>query len=140
MTFSGVNPTAILLATTTSFLFGGVWYGMLSTRWMRAAKIDLKHAEVGNNMQKAMPFFVCIAALLVMSLFLAGLMGHLGATGFSARVGAITGAAVWFGFVLTSLGVNHAFQGAPRDLTLIDGGHWLGVLVIQGAIIGWMGL
>jgi hypothetical protein len=27
-----------------------------------------------------------------------------------------------------------------RVLTLIDAGHWLGVLLIQGALIGWMGV
>ena len=26
------------------------------------------------------------------------------------------------------------------SLTLIDGGHWLGVLLIQGAILGWWGV
>jgi hypothetical protein len=41
---------------------------------------------------------------------------------------------------MTSLVVNHAFQGVRRTLTLIDGGHWLGVLLIQGAIIGWFGV
>jgi hypothetical protein len=34
--------------------------------------------------------------------------------------------------------VNHAFQGAKRSLTLIDGGHWLGVLVLQGAVLGYL--
>ncbi|MBM3524115.1 MAG: DUF1761 domain-containing protein, partial [Alphaproteobacteria bacterium] len=36
--------------------------------------------------------------------------------------------------------VNHGFQGVKRALTVIDGGHWLGVLLIQGVIIGWMGV
>ncbi len=34
--------------------------------------------------------------------------------------------------------VNHAFLGTKRTLT-IDGGHWLAVLLIQGAIIGVWG-
>jgi hypothetical protein len=33
-----------------------------------------------------------------------------------------------------------AFQGAKGALTVIDGGHWLGVLLIQGAILGWWGV
>jgi hypothetical protein len=36
--------------------------------------------------------------------------------------------------------VNYAFHGARHTLTLIDGGHWLGTLLIQGAILGWWGL
>ena len=35
---------------------------------------------------------------------------------------------------------RHAFQGARPSLTFIDGGHWLGVLLIQGAILGWWGV
>jgi hypothetical protein len=41
---------------------------------------------------------------------------------------------------MTSMAVNHAFQGAKRTLTLLDGGHWLGVLLIQGALLGWWGV
>ena len=59
---------------------------------------------------------------------------------------------VWFANVLSGvaiatlllaasfLAVNNAFRGAKRELTLIDGGHWLGVLLLQGAVIGWLGL
>jgi hypothetical protein len=36
--------------------------------------------------------------------------------------------------------VNYAFHGARHTLTLIDGGHWLGVLLIQGAILGFWGV
>jgi hypothetical protein len=36
--------------------------------------------------------------------------------------------------------VNHAFQGAKTTLTLIDGGHWLGVLLLQGTILGAWGV
>ena len=51
----------------------------------------------------------------------------------------ITAAFMWLGFVITTLSVNNAFQGAKPALTVIDGGHWLGVLLLQGAIIGLMG-
>jgi hypothetical protein len=46
---------------------------------------------------------------------------------------------MWLGFVATTLAVNNAFRGATGSLTLIDGGHWLGVLLLQGAVIGWLG-
>ena len=40
----------------------------------------------------------------------------------------------------TTLAVNSAFGQRKASLTIIDGIHWLGVLVIQGAIIGAMGV
>ncbi|MFV0296607.1 MAG: hypothetical protein ACK5JT_10870 [Hyphomicrobiaceae bacterium] len=39
------------------------------------------------------------------------------------------------GFVATAIVVNHQFQMRNPMLTLIDAGHWLGVLLIQGAIV-----
>jgi Protein of unknown function (DUF1761) len=45
----------------------------------------------------------------------------------------------WFGFVVTTMTVNYAYHGARPKLTLIDGAHWLGVLLIQGAVLGFWG-
>jgi hypothetical protein len=68
----------------------------------------------------------------------AGLMGPLGAV--TVRGGAISGLFVWVGFVITPMGVNHAFSGSKPMLTLIDGGHWLAVLLVMGAVIGAFGV
>jgi len=57
----------------------------------------------------------------------------------SVRTGVISALFVWGGFVATSLVVTNMVQGVSRVATLVDGGHWLGVLVIQGAVIGWLG-
>ena len=65
-------------------------------------------------------------------------MGHLGAEQMTIKGGLITGAFVWFGFAATSTAVNCAWQRAKPMLTIIDGGHWLGVLLIEGAILGVM--
>ena len=88
------------------------------------------------------PFIISFVALLVMAWMLAGVLLHLARGGMviSVRAGVISGFFLWFGFVITTMAVNHAFHGAKRSLTLIDGGHWLGVLLIQGAILGWWGV
>ena len=51
-------------------------------------------------------------------------------------VAAALGGGIWFGFVVTTMTVNYAYHGARPKLTLIDGAHWLGVLLIQGMILG----
>ena len=53
--------------------------------------------------------------------------------------GIISGVLVWFGFVITTITVNNAFQKRSPMLTVIDGGHWLAVLVVQGLILGLFG-
>ena len=135
--FSGLNLWAILLAAAASFVFGGIWYGALSRQWMDAAGLtpeDLK----GSGGTSPWPFVITFIAQIIMAWMLAGVLLHLYKAGLPAnlRNGLISGFFVWFGFVATTLVVNHQFQMQKPTLTLIDGGHWLGVLLIQGAVLG----
>ena len=139
MSFSGVNYFAVIIAALAGFGLGAVWYMVLSKPWMHA--VGLTEAECKARNQGAgriVPFVISIVALFVMAWMLAGIMGHLGQV--SVRGGLISGFLVWLGFVITTMGVNHAFSGAPTKLTLIDGGYWLAVLLIQGAVIGAFGV
>jgi hypothetical protein len=140
MSFGGLNQLAVVLAAIASFLFGGLWYGLLSKQWMAATNVDLDDIKISKGGATVIPYVIAFVAQLVMAQILAGTIGHLGVGQVTLRNGVITGALMWLGFVITSLSVNYAFQGANRMLTVIDGGHWLGVLLIQGFIIGWMGV
>lgn len=140
MQFAGLNFVAILAAAVASFMFGGVWYGVLSKPWMAAAglseeAVSASHKRGGTTYLMALAF----VAQLIMAVVLAGLIGHLGPEQVTLRNGLISGLFVWAGFVLTAITVNHSFQMRLGLLTLIDGGHWLGVLLIQGAVIGLLG-
>jgi hypothetical protein len=42
--------------------------------------------------------------------------------------------------VATTLAVNYSFGRRPLKLYLIDAGHWLAVLLVQGAVIGYLGV
>jgi hypothetical protein len=138
MTFTGINYIAVIIAALAGFGLGAVWYTVLSRPWMHA--IGKTEAEIKQQQgaAKVVPFAISIVALLIMAWMLAGLMGHLGQV--TIRGGAITGFFVWIGFVITTMGVNHAFSGAKPMLTLIDGFYWLAVLLIQGAVIGAFGV
>jgi hypothetical protein len=107
---------------------------------MAAANISVAEIEAVQGGATIVPYVIAFAAQLVMAYVLAGILGHFGAGQVTLGNGVVAGAICWAGFVATSLAVNHAFQGAKLRLTLIDGGHWLGVLLIQGALIGWMGV
>ncbi len=144
MTLGSLSYWPVLIAAVASFLFGAVWYGSLARQWMDAAGLT----SAGMEQRKAAmgsipwPYIITFIALLVMCWMFAGVLLHLARSGMTlgVRAGMITGFFLWFGFVITTMSVNHAFQGARRTLTLIDGGHWLGVLLLQGAILGWWGV
>lgn len=139
MTFAGINHLAVLIAAVVSWLFGAAWYGALGKQWMEALGKTKDELMPGGKPNPVI-FVVSFIAQLVMAEMLAGLIGHLGAGQFNINNAVISAAFVWFGFVLTVLVTNHGFQGAKRSLTVIDGGHWLGVLLLQGLVLGWFGV
>ena len=143
MSMGNLNYWPILIAAIVAFVFGAVWYGTLSRQWMAARGVSAADLAKAKAEMSAAPvlYLTTFVALLIMAWMLAGVLHHLSRGGMviSVRSGMISGFFLWFGFVMTTMTVNHAFQGIKRSLTLIDGGHWLGVLLIQGAILGWWG-
>ena len=135
------NYLAIGLAAIASFLFGAIWYGLLSKHWMAAAGFEQKDMVDANGKPKIplVPMIISFVAELVMAVVLAGVLFHVAKSGLTVRAGLITAFLCWLGFVITTLATNHAYGRAKPALTLIDGGHWLGVLLIQGLVLGWMG-
>ena len=132
MMYDGINLLGALAGAVVSFVFGAIWYGVLGKVWMRAAGLTPEQTQpAAATMVLA---FVC---QFVMAFILAGVIYHVAGT--SIRTGLISAVLVWVGFVLTTQIVNHRFQGQPWSLTFIDSGHWFGVLMIQGIVIGWMG-
>ena len=138
MAFAGINYLGVVVAAVVGFIFGGIWYGVLGKVWMAA--LGKTEAEIKARRMEIAPMVITFIAMLVMAWMLAGLIGHFGAGELTVRNGMISGACVWLGFVITTQVANHAFQGQRRMLTVIDGGHWLGVLLIQGAAIGAIGV
>ncbi|ODS01132.1 hypothetical protein AUC68_12200 [Methyloceanibacter methanicus] len=137
MAFAGMNYLAVVVAALAGFGVGAVWYMVLGKAWLDALGKTEDEIKDGGAAQ-ALPFVIALVANLVMAIMLAGLMGHLG--NISIRGGLISALFVWVGFVITTMGVNHAFSGASPKLTAIDGGHWLAVLLVMGAIIGGLGV
>lgn len=135
MSFSGVNYLAVLVAAVAAFAFGAAWYMTLSRAWLAA--VGLTREQVARR--SPVPFAVSFVALLVMAWVLAGMLAHFGAGQVTVRNGIVSGLFLWLGFVVTTLAVNNAYGQRKPSLTVIDGLHWLGVLVVQGAVIGAMG-
>jgi len=133
MAFAGMNYAAVIVAAIVGFLAGAVWYGLLGKQWLAALG-----KRKGDMKPSPGPFITAAVALLVMAYVLAGAIGHLGEV--NLRIGVISGAILWAGFVATTVAVNNAFQGAKVTLTLIDAGHWLVVLVLMGGVIGAFGV
>lgn len=126
---------SILMAALASFFLGAVWYGVLGQQWMAAANLSKDKIEA---MGRPLPVLLATSFVtaLVMAAVLSSLIGMSGER--SIEAGLRIALLVWLGFVATTMIVNHGYQGAKWSLTLIDGGHWLAVLLLQGLVLGWM--
>jgi len=143
MAFAGMNYLAVVIAAIVSWLAGAAWYGLLAKPWVAAQGKTMEEFQAQRAAMRASPaayapFLIAFVAELIMAWMLAGILGHLGQV--SLRNGVIAAAFLWFGFVLTTLAVNYAFGARGIKLAAIDAGHWLLVLLVQGAIIGAMGV
>ena len=139
---SMMNVLIMIAAAVCAWLFGALWYGTLGKRWVEAQdttveEFKAKQAANPGMLSGKMPFIIAWVAELIMAFVLYGIMKHVAdAVALTVRNGLISGAFVWFGFILTSIAVNYAFSGRKTMLTVIDAGHWLGVTLIIGAILG----
>ena len=137
MVFFDVNFLGIVLATIASMALGMAWYMALSKQWLGALSksSDELRSSAGTTVS---PFVWAILAQLVMAYFIAKLtpmvMGDL-----NWVTGMRMGAHMFVGFILTSMVLNHRYQGQKWSLTFIDGGYLLGVTLVQGAVLGVVG-
>ena len=131
MGFGDINFIAILAAAFAGMVSGAVWYGIFAKPWMRAVGYE---SEPQPN-----PSIYIVAAIaqLVIAYMLWVLFSHFPSV--DLWDGVFAAFFLWLGFCLAPMAVNHRFQSKGWDLTLIDGGYWLVVFVLQGAIIGWLG-
>jgi hypothetical protein len=137
-----MNFFVMLGAAVCSWLFGAMYYGSLGKQWVEAQGSTMEEfrakqaAKVGKLSAQA-PFILGFIAQLIMAYVLYGLMKHVAHTGpLTVRNGVITGAFIWFGFILMSIVVNYSFSDRKVMLIVIDAGYWLGVMLILGAILG----
>ena len=139
MTFAGINFLAVLIAAVVAWLASAGWYMSLGKIYQAAQGKTPEQCKV--DMQKPgafLPFLYAFIGNLVIAWMLAGVLGHLGQV--TLKNGVITGAFLWFGFILTTMVVNFCFSGRDKRLLLIDLGNWLIALVVMGAIIGAIGV
>ena len=137
MVFGSVNWIAVIVAMVASMALGFVWYMALAKQWMGALG-KTREQVMSSSGGQATPFIIAALIQLVMAyslaLFIPRIMGATTITN-----GLIVAFHVWLGFVITSMIINHRYQGSKWSLTLIDGGYLLGVLLVQGLVIGLFG-
>ena len=131
-----VNWIAIVLAVVASMAFGMAWYMGLEKYWV-AATGKSKDELMSNG--SSSPFIWAAIMQFIKAIFIAQLTFMLFDDVINVKNAVHTGMLMWFGFILTSMTINHRYQNLSWKLTLIDGGYLLGVVIVQGIVIGVFG-
>ncbi len=130
----------VIVAAVASWFFGAAWYGILSKPWMAAKGIT--HADMvdasGKKKSPLVPMLISFIGELIMAVVLKLLLPLSVNAGTGNPICDVLTLAVviWFGFIVTTQTVNNAFGNAKPMLTVIDSGHWLGVLLVQALVLG----
>lgn len=130
-----VNWYAVLAATVSNMVLGGLWYGpILGRPWTKAMgmdpnmKMDAAKKKEGN---KAMMMMVPLAFIS------AYVLAHF--VDYTASVtwmdGAQCGFWLWLGFQMPLILQGKIFENKKWELIYINGGYQLAALLIQGAIL-----
>ena len=134
MMLAGTNYLAILIAAAVAYLFGAAYYGFMAKPWMKAARINPEDAKMSAPL--LITGFICE---LVMAWVISGVIAQTRGGEITVLSGMATTFFLWLGLMATVTAVNQRYEGYGWDLTVIDAGHWLGVALIMGAVIGWFG-
>lgn len=128
------NWLGVVVGVVVAWIIGAGWYMVLANQWMTA--IGKTRDQI--NGKDPTPYIIGFICQIVMALVIASIMPGL----FGARTpvnGLMTGGLMWLGFVITSMTLNHRYEGAPWSRTFIDGGYLLVALLVQGLAIGYFG-
>lgn len=124
-----LNWLAILAATASAFLLGGLWYGPLFKKaWCREAGIDpeAKPAHPGR----------VFAVAIVCAFLAATIFSMLMPPSATAVDGFGVGFVVGVFFVSMSFGINYAFAQRSLKLWMIDSGYHILQFILYGVILG----
>lgn len=129
------NYLAILAATISAFVLGGLWYSpaAFGTAWKKELGLtdeECKRREAAGGVGRIMGMAFVLE--LIMAFNLAAFLGAKSTLAF----GTFAGAAAGFGWVGLSFGVTYLFEQKSFRFFLINAGYHAVALTIMGAILG----
>lgn len=128
--FLAINWLAVLAASISAFVVGGLWYGpIFGKAWMSASGVT---EDMMANRNQAKIFGGAFILNVIMVVNLAMFIGPEANIAYGGAAGFFTGA-FW---VSAMLGVFFLFEGRPLKLYLINAGYATTALTLMGIILG----
>lgn len=133
-----VNYLAVTLAAASSMVVGSIWYAqaVFGNTWGKLAKVKMDKTVKANDM------IWLLGSTFVASWMTAYVLAHTSYLahqffGNSFLSDALqTGFWLWLGFTALRLYVHDAFEGRPKQLTLLNAAHELVTIELMALVIG----
>jgi len=131
MNLQALNLWAILVATLSSFLLGGLWYSpaMFGSVWKKANRFAADETPAATGKTFAVSFVLSLVMAFNLAMFLNDPKTTLA---WGATAGFLAG----FGWIAMGIGVVSLFERRPWTYVLVNGGYLTVALVLMGAILG----
>jgi len=126
------NYLAILAATVSTFMLGGLWYSpvMFGRAWMQEIGVNPDALGEKGNFGRILGMSFILE--FIMAISLAVFIGPKASLAF----GLFAGAAAGFGWVALAFGVTYLFERKSLRLFFINAGYHGVAFTIMGAILG----
>ncbi len=128
--FENINWLSVIVASISSFLIGGIWYGPIFGKvWMTEfgfTEEDLKKRSIPKTF--GLSLLLSFIAALVLEFFIGAEADLI----FGAMAGFFAG----FGWVSTMLGILYLFEMKSLKAYLINAGYCIVALTMMGIILG----
>jgi uncharacterized protein DUF1761 len=130
-----VNWLAIIIAAIANMVIGTLWYGTwaFGKSWMK-----LSGHTMGEGMSVGPLYAMTALAALVQAITMSWFVSQTGAN--SGAAGAIIGLYVGLGFIAAAMFAEVLFAGRHPRLYAITAGYSVLAAIVQGAIIGFLGM
>ena len=124
---------AVLAAAAASFVFGAIYYGVLSKPWVAASGVPVGEDGKPLNASNPVPYIVSFICILLV----AGMMRHTFALSGIDTVGKglISGLGVGLFFIAPWIFINTGYSARPWRLAVIDSGYAIATGAICGLVL-----
>ena len=126
---ANANLLAILVAASTGFLIGGLWYGPLFGKaWMAEHGLTEEQLRAGNMIKI---YGLTFAFSVLSAVFLGHLLAFFDT---NARSTLMISMGISLGYIIPAIGTNCLFSRKSGKLFAIDAGYWLIFYAAMGLV------
>jgi hypothetical protein len=124
---------SVLVAAVVAFVFGAVYYMVLSRPWMEAAGLAVGPDGKPANSSNPLPYIVSFVCIILV----AGMMRHTFALSGIDTVGKgiVSGLGIGLFFITPWIFINTGYSDRPWTLAVIDGGYATAAATIIGLVL-----